>query len=432
MEVQVRNASGTPVALTTMWAYFAARWSPGLSAGEHISASVGSVLGKEPVVARVAFQVVKPASGDHETTMIAPLAEAVTGEDEIHPLIADLASGSWEEPLCLVTVMCELPQVNDVLWLSDGDGLPEVSYSGLSRIGDLALDLTSEAMRAALDATSSPGAGGPLCRADLVGAGAFKFGTDRGKEYVLPFLPSSQVGSWGINTNGRVLTEEGGDLLVVAEDFSNIYSNIRRLRSWDVRFFHRLSRGEWAEAVVAYEASQEQLLWHILDAILIDHNWRYSDFETQDLPGNSSSVFSAVQAHLGGSSKLWDPAREAFSKIWIARNDVIHRGAEADSKVVTDLMAVGHLIKDAIDERLKDPKVAARHPLTTWLHTPKTDFPLGSRVEEAARQLLTTSGILDTRVVNDVTGLLPGFQAEIPARICSGSSKKDLLLARVT
>ncbi|MFJ3667758.1 hypothetical protein ACIPSE_15030 [Streptomyces sp. NPDC090106] len=229
-----------------------------------------------------------------------------------------------------------------------------------------------------------------------------------------------------------MLTEEDGGLLVVAEDFSNAFSNIRRLRSWDARFFHRLSRGEWAEAVVAYEASQEQLLWHVLDAILVDHNWRRSDFGIQNLPGNSSSAFSAIQAHLGGSSKLWDPAREAFTKIWAARNDVIHRGVEVDSKVVSDLMAVGYLIKSAIDERLKDPKVAARHPLTAWLHVPKPDFPLSSTVEEAACKILTSSGILDTRDVNDVTALLPEFQAEIPARACAGHSKKDQLLSRVT
>ncbi|MGK5694284.1 hypothetical protein ACSNOJ_15505 [Streptomyces sp. URMC 128] len=359
------------------------------------------------------------------------MAEMVTGEDEMHPLVADLAGGSWEEPLCLVTVMCELPSVSDVIYDSGDEAPFQVSYSGLGRIGDLALDLASEAMRVALDATNSPGAVGPLCRADLVGAGAFKFGTDGGKEYMLPLLPSPQIGSWGVNSPGRKLTEKGGKLLIVAEDFSNVFSNIRRLRSWDVRFSHRLSRGEWTEAVVAYEASQEQLLWHVLDAILVDHNWRRSDFETQDLPNNSSTVFSAVQAHLGGSSKLWDPAKEAFVKIWTARNDVIHRGIDVDSKVVTDLMDVGHLIKSAIDERLKDPKIAARHPLAAWLHVPSAVFPLGSQAEQAARQLLTSKGILDTRDVNDVTGLPSSLRAEVPARACAGSSKKEQLLSRV-
>ncbi|MFF3327865.1 hypothetical protein [Streptomyces sp. NPDC002889] len=170
---------------------------------------------------------------------------------------------------------------------------------------------------------------------------------------------------------------------------------------WDARFSHRLSRGEWAEAVVAYEASQEQLLWHVFEAILIDHNWRRSDFEVQDLPGNSSSVLSAIQAHLGGSSRVWEPAKDAFAKIWRTRNDIIHRSIEVDSKVVTDLMGVGHL---AIDERLKDPKVAARHPLTSWLHVPNADFPLGPKIEEAARRILSSTRILDTREVNDMTG----------------------------
>ncbi|MGW4619537.1 hypothetical protein [Streptomyces sp. NPDC004592] len=360
------------------------------------------------------------------------MAEMITGDDVMHRLIAHLAGGSWEEPLCLVTVMCELPKVSDIIWTSGDEEPFTVSYSGLSRIGDLALDLASEAMRIALDATDSPGTVGPLCRADLVGAGAFKFGTEGEKEYVLPFLPSAQIGSLGINSPGRVLSEEGGELLIVAEDFGNIFANIRRLKSWDIRFSHRLARGEWAEAVVAYEASQEQLLWHVLDAILVDHNWRRSDFATQDLPGNSSTVFSAIQAHLGGSSKLWDPAKEAFVKIWAARNNVIHRGVEVDSKVLTDLLDVGHLIKSAIDDRLRDPKVAARHPLTTWLHVPKSDFPLGSTVEQAARKLLTSGGILDTRDVNDVTGLPAGFQAEVPARVCVGSSKKEKLLRHVT
>ncbi len=413
-----------------MRATFAVRWSPGMSPGEHISASVGSALSGEPVAARVVLQVIRPANGNHETMMLSHVAEMVTGSGPMHPLIADLATGSWDEPLCLATVMCELPRVADVIWDS-ADGEPfTVSYSGLSRMGDLALDLTSEAMRVMLNATDSPGLVGPLCRADLVGAGAFRFGVDHDQEYVLPLLPHTPIGSWGTSSPGRELTEEGGGLFIAAEDFSNSLSNIRRLRSWDARFSHRLSRGEWAEAVVAYEASQEQLLWHVFEAILIDHNWRRSDFETQDLPGNSSSVLSAIQAHLGGSSRVWEPAKDAFAKIWRTRNDVIHRSIEVDSKVVTDLMGVGHLIKAAIDERLKDPKVAARHPLASWLHVPNADFPLGSKIEEAARRLLSSARILDTREVNDMTGLPASLKAETPYRNCGGGSKKDQLLSR--
>lgn len=376
----------TPIPFYEFRAAFAIRWDP---LGDHEQARLRDTtgrLGMIPIAAEVGVAVIRVAAMPNDGLMAIPeVLESLNG----FRIADELASADEPDPLCLVTVRGHAESsINDVI--SSGDHEDVIHWDGLLRLTDEILHLASNV----LGSLAGGHAMGPLAYGDLVGAGVLRLGDPEAEFMDLPLLSRPQLGSW----RPSAPSDEVGEPVRM-----NLLSG-RRLLRWSSRFDLRFARGEWAEAVVACEAASEAGMWAILDALLIDHGWSSSDLEGADVPGNAKTLIAALQAHLGGN---WTLVRDDLAELWKLRNLALHRSEyieEADANRARNLAGS---ITRMVNQRLRDPTVARRHPAATYLYNAESAEVLGISHRGRIAEAVVGVSVHDVRYLNDASGRGP-------------------------
>jgi len=369
-----------PALIESLVAAFAIRWSctsDGVEMdlvdqfdGSQVRAHVVSVTSLNAPIEPVEFTAL-PEVGQALRTVIPDLPDLLQESSVAQPLSLILVTLRFERPL--VTLVVDEPTRT-------------VSYSGLSTRVDFILAVGSRA----LTEWSDGRAAGPICRGNLMGSGILVPEPVAGDRLALPIFQHPDLGCWSPATTAPT---QSGDHV-----YGPVPASVKRLNMWSERFALRRARGEWAEAVVALQAAQEQYLDSVARTLLIDHGWVRADFEASpDLLNNRRKPLAIMQHHLGGN---WEKVRDDQDAIWEARNATIHHAEPANEKMLDELIDRTHSLFEHLEIRFSLPEIAKTHPLTcSMLASDHAVLMLG---EEVARFL---SVELDQHPLEDVVDL---------------------------
>lgn len=388
--------------ITSVEAHIAVRWALPSAAVDQIHAEEVSVewQGRQ-VRARFLVGELEAMIGDLDVTAHPALRPWISTVLPTDGLAMGLINGPFQEPIVRVSLDAHVPEVSGFVSEGDDAGSRNVSYRWLSRVSDLVLDLSSRALQSVLDdaieyaqdsaQTVDYRYVGPLCMADLVGAGIGVARASSGEEFSVPLLSRPSVGSRGAPPAHDHATS---DVSAVGSHLGNV----RRLYEWDRRRRLRLARGEWAESVVCLEAAIEQFLWSISESVMVEHGWTRADIEDRSRVPNLFSLLTFLQHHMHGNAGGWRQIRrDVITPVWKLRNDVIHRAdaidedqAQAHSSSLNSLLT---FLKPKIEHRRR------QHPLTAYLWSPEC---LSPAEQAAVEQVTNHPDLTDTRDINDL------------------------------
>jgi len=341
----------SPALIESLVAAFAIRWSCARDGvemdlvdqfdGSQVTAHVVSVTSLDAPVEPVEFTAL-PEVGRALRTVIPDLPDLLQESPVAQPLSLILVTLRFEQPLTTLVV---------------DEPTRTVSYSGLSTLVDFILAVGSRA----LTEWSDGRAAGPICRGNLMGSGILVPEPIAGDRLALPIFQHPDLGCWSPATPAPT---QSGDHI-----YGPVPASVKRLNMWSERFALRRARGEWAEAVVALQAAQEQYLDSIARTLLIDHGWVRTDFEASpDILNNRRKPLAIMQQHLGGN---WEKVRDDQDAIWEARNASIHHAGPANEKMLDELIDRTHSLFEHLEIRFSLPAIAKTHPLTCTLLAPE-------------------------------------------------------------
>ena len=398
--------------VTSVESHLAVRWAlPNLRDDRLHAGEVSTGWQSRQVHARFLVRELQAMAGDLDVTMHPAIRSWIASVVPAHGLAETLTEGLFEEPLTRVSLYAQVPDISAFVTEGDdgtadtgtgtGTGTKVLSYAWLSRVNDLVLDLSSHALQAVLDdaidhaeESAQPvyyRRAGPLCMADLAGAGIAVLRDESGEEFSVPLLSRPPLGSRGAPP---AHDHHAGDLHGAGFHLGST----RRLFEWNQRHRLRLIRGEWADSVVGLEAAIEQLLWSISESVMVEHGWTRVDIEDSNRVPNLFALLTFLQHHLHGNAGEWRRIRqEVVEPVWKLRNAVIHRAdaidevaARAHNSSLGDLLS---FLKPKIESRRR------QHPLTAYIWSPECL----SAAEQAIVQRVTMHpDLVDTRDINDL------------------------------
>lgn len=372
--------SSGPVGISELRAAFAIRWDPFPSRPRGaVARQVVGRLGDSVLSGEVSATSLRPARSEDGDLVLPEVVRAFDGFG------VELIAVDEPDPLCLIMVTLTADAPAEGVLTNGGEAsLLTVSWSGLLRLTDEILHLVT----VVLDEVAGERFIGPLAYGDLVGAGVLRLSTSVKDPVDLPIVPRPQLGSWqaGSGSDGDVATVFGDSL------------HNRRLLAWASRYSLRRARGEWAEAVVAFEAAIEAGMWAVLESLLIDHGWQAEHLTRGDVPGNAKAALSALQAHLGGN---WTPARDDFAQLWGMRNRALHRSEEMTESDVDAAARRGESFGRMVAQRLGHAEVARKHPVTTYLFSADSSQTLSAQVYGVVSSALQDVTIDELRQLNN-------------------------------
>ena len=365
-------------------ASFAIRWDPGAHQGDSGARKVTGRLGNAVVLADVSTTSIRPSASEQGDLMLQDVLDSL----EDYALGDDMIVVGEPDPLCLVTLQARLdPPVVDVITIDTVSALQTVSYGGLLGVTDEVLHLATLALGAACPERAF----GPIAYGDLVGAGVVRLQGPGLPTFDLPILPRPQLGSWGPGPSAQDLSADPQTI------FGHLLSS-RRLLMWVDRFQLRFARGEWSEAIVAFEAATEAGIWTVFEYLLIDHGWGKGDLDGSAMPGNAKSAQAAVQAHLGGD---WTPVRDDFARLWDMRNRALHRSEYMTHGDVQEAVGLGESFRAMVQAQLSRAAVARKHPVSAYLIGDDAEAALGPAVFEVISRAIDGARVDDHRHLND-------------------------------
>lgn len=381
-------------------AAFVVRWSAGRSKDATFDARMGTLYGAETVETYVICETLVPH--DTATRKVGqPAVEVARSDgDELSTLLAQrFLHGGDSSPLSVITVAAWMPPTVRGLWVETDDGCEPVPNE-FSRFHRFLLDAAGQAMLAAVHEHSEDVTVGPLCLADLVGDGLVHFEfADVAFQVVISSLPP--LGSFGIDDdwNDGDLEQWNGPAISTSE-FATI--TMQRTTAWMDRGALRAARAEFTEAIVAYEAGTERIVWFAMELVLLDHGWTSKMIRKHD-KATTKNVLANLQAHLGGSSSDWLAARQAFDGLFNARNRLIHRGEEGDLGAMNAAIDAFAAVSDVIEAQAAKPEVLKRHPFLSYMFAPDAlATGLSTTTSERLGEILNAQPLTDLTKLNDL------------------------------
>lgn len=373
----------SPVPVASIAAVFAIRWT--CDRDEGVSTDVVDRFEDVLFSAHVTSVPLRAPEQEVEFTALPQVSKAL--RSAFLGLADLLAESLAAQPTSLMSVSISFDHALETL-ISNKSTLV-VSYHRLSDVIDLVLYTASRALKK----WSKGRPMGPISRANLVGSGLLVPISTAGDALLsLPIFQHPDLGTWSPASPAQ--SESDGDFL------TPVPANLRRLYMWTDRYDLRRARGEWSEALVALQASQEQFVHGVAQTLLLDHGWRAADFNSAaDLLNNHMQTLSLIQHHLGGD---WKAVRSDQSAIWQARNAVIHSAEPVSEKSLKQVATKTRSLIELLQSRLGMPRIAHAHPLTCTMYLLEgAEGLIGSEVVRFLMSQLDMHPIQDTIDVLD-------------------------------
>ncbi|WP_159031167.1 hypothetical protein [Streptomyces acidiscabies] len=297
------------------------------------------------------------------------------------------------------------------LYAADGNGQPVKNPRAFEDLYECILFAINQAIYSIVEDESVRV--GPLCHGDLIGDGIIRINPTISNEPFYVKLPATTP--LGAFNSGKVgySPDLNGDMEMPQYPLSSA-EPVRRLFSWMRRSVLRAQRKEWAEAIVAQQASLEDWMHYLMCGIAADHGFTSSEFSEAGFEEkNAAETFGILASHLGGNSEM---ASRAQKRVWKNRNAVVHRGERGTESLYEEAYTAAMVVQNWTRDRLITPDVARRHPITSWI-IHHDDTPLPDRARTAIAELLRPGSLASLPAVNDGRSL-----AEFPVRNISRPS----------
>ncbi|MFD9571459.1 hypothetical protein ACFWBI_16585 [Streptomyces sp. NPDC059982] len=372
-------------------------WAATTSAGNYFSVQVNTHFGDTQILAMVVMMTMSSGSGFGEG--INPRAREGTVElfnDETPDWMNEVGFGiqGAEPPRSSVSLKLILPDWSN-LYVADDIGRPVKNPPAFEDLYDCILFAINQAIHSIVE--DGPMRVGPISHGDLIGDGIIRLNPAISNEPFYVKLPSTNpLGSYSSGREGLPPALEGG-LHMPHYDLSAT-EPVRRLFSWMRRSVLRAHRKEWAEAIVAQQASLEDWMHYLMCGIAADHGFTSAEFSVAGFENkNAAETFGILSSHLGGNS---EPASTAQKQVWRNRNAVVHRGERATETLYEEAYTATLFVQQWTRDRLLLPDVARRHPITSWI-IHHDDAPLPEAARTSIAELLRVTSPTSLPVVNN-------------------------------
>ncbi|MEU6398623.1 hypothetical protein ABZ867_16835 [Streptomyces cinnamoneus] len=376
-------------------------WASTTIQGNYFAAQVNTHFGDKQIPAMVTVTTLDPGSGFGEG--INPYAYMGAGgrfDEEPPDWMMQVGFGEPDAspPRSSVSLKIQLPDWTG-LYVIDEHGDPLRVTAEFEVLYECIIFAINQALYSIVE--GEPIRVGPLSHGDLIGNGIARITPAASNESFYVRLPSTTpLGSYNSGLEGHPAVSD--EQLEMPNYELSASEPTRRLFSWMRRSMLRAHRKEWAEAIVAQQASLEDWMHYLICAVAADHGYTSTEFEAAGFEDkNAAETFGILAAHLGGDSSA---ASAAQKRVWKNRNSVVHRGERGTEALYEESYESTLFIQNWMHDRLLIPDIARRHPISSWvLH--HDDSPLKDGVRDAVSSLLSMQGLTSLPTVNNLRPL---------------------------